>query len=266
MEKIMKNKIFIFSLLSFAFLSTPGYTETLNLLTYYPAPFGAYDRLILVPRDELSEPCDIGTFYVSKGRNNTFQYCEEVSGVGKWGSAGPWTLGLDALSKPIVFLKGSDPDTFVGIGDNEPDAMLEISASGINNDLLMLSSNDDREGDIMIVQNNGMVGIGRTTDLDNQLEVNGDIEIVSDDADSKLRFHDPDDGWYSMGIDQTDGGNFKINFGSDIGETDQFTLSPDGNVTIGGMLKIRANTIDEGDVKVEYVPGAKPGYYATYAP
>jgi len=59
------------------------------------------------------------------------------------------------------------------------------------------------------------------------------VEIFVDDADSHLRFHDPGNYWYSMGIDQSDGGTFKINYGGSVGATDSFAINNAGNVVIG---------------------------------
>jgi hypothetical protein len=50
-----------------------------------------------------------------------------------------------------------------GIGEAYPDAMLTVSASGGADDLLMLSSDDNRDGDLLIVKNSGNVGIGIKT-------------------------------------------------------------------------------------------------------
>ncbi|MBU3905671.1 hypothetical protein KKC83_03160 [Patescibacteria group bacterium] len=51
----------------------------------------------------------------------------------------------------------------VGIGDTDPDALLEISASAGASDLFMLSSDDANDGDLFIVKNSGNIGIGTTT-------------------------------------------------------------------------------------------------------
>ncbi|MDA2936507.1 hypothetical protein MYX06_04795, partial [Patescibacteria group bacterium AH-259-L05] len=51
----------------------------------------------------------------------------------------------------------------VGIGQNAPDAHLEVSAAGGVDDLLMLSSSDAANGDRFIVKNSGNVGIGTTS-------------------------------------------------------------------------------------------------------
>jgi hypothetical protein len=60
---------------------------------------------------------------------------------------------------------GSGADNYIlsgnfGIGDAGPDAVLEVSASGGTTDLLMLSSDDNNDGNRLIVKNSGNVGIG----------------------------------------------------------------------------------------------------------
>jgi hypothetical protein len=53
---------------------------------------------------------------------------------------------------------------FVGILDNEPDAHLEVSANGGSGGaVIMVSSNNDNDGDLFIVNEDGNVGIGTTS-------------------------------------------------------------------------------------------------------
>ena len=63
--------------------------------------------------------------------------------------------------------------TVVGIDEPSPDARLEIVRSGTETDLLMLSSTADADGDLVIVKNNGRVGIG-TTNPSSRLSI-GDV-------------------------------------------------------------------------------------------
>ncbi|MCB0347697.1 MAG: hypothetical protein KDD37_02630 [Bdellovibrionales bacterium] len=65
----------------------------------------------------------------------------------------------------------------LGVGDTSPDAMIEASASAGANDLLMLSSDDNNDGNLLIVKNSGDVGIGTTTP-DEKLHVVGSIKMV----------------------------------------------------------------------------------------
>jgi len=99
----------------------------------------------------------------------------------------------------------------------------------------------------------GDVGIG-TNVIDNKLEIGGGhIEIENDDMDSKIRFHDPGNYWYSMGIDQSDGGKFKISWGGDVGEENHFVLnSTTGDIGIGtnnpvGTLDVNGDICIAGD-------------------
>jgi len=57
--------------------------------------------------------------------------------------------------------------------------------------------------------------------------------IERDDEDSWLTFHDPGNYWYSMGIDRSDAGKFKINYGGAVGDLTQFTLTSGGDIGIG---------------------------------
>jgi len=70
------------------FLSTILFAESIKLSTYYPAPFGAYDRLKLVPRDSLpldpncDDKLDLGTLYYDNGlkeRTDGIYLCQKTS-------------------------------------------------------------------------------------------------------------------------------------------------------------------------------------------
>jgi hypothetical protein len=71
----------------------------------------------------------------------------------------------------------------VGISDPYPDARLEVSAFGSDADLFMLSSDNNTDGDIMVVKNNGSVGINTTSpDSGFELDVEGDVQAHSFDT------------------------------------------------------------------------------------
>ena len=144
------------------------FSETVSLSTYYPAPFGTYDRLRLVPRDLIAGNCKVGTMY-TENVTNTLQYCAEAGNpppnTGSWGPmVGLWENdGSDNIS----LVGTDDPTTFnVGINDSTPDAMLEVSNDGTAADLFMLSSDDGNDGDLFVVKSDGKVGIGTTAPLE----------------------------------------------------------------------------------------------------
>lgn len=79
----------------------------------------------------------------------------------------------------------------------------------------------------------GPLGIG-TTNPDHKLEIQGgNFEIQNDNADSYIRFHDPGDRWYTMGIDKSDVTKFKIARAGDFETYVRLTIDDNGNVGIG---------------------------------
>lgn len=122
---------------SIAFCAPPANAITLS--SYYPAPFGAYDRLRLVPRADLDGlPCEDGSLYF-KDSNNTIQICRGTT----WTSlTGLWSMtsrapGFDPAnpsarvdqyypSIPYPDLTLRKP--YIGIGTNNPLRPLHIVA------------------------------------------------------------------------------------------------------------------------------------------
>src|SRR3989338_6751133 len=83
------KKLILFLVLSF---SAGGVSaQSVQLSTYYPSPFGMYDRLRLVPRAELLGGCagDEGTLYV-RNTDTSLRFC---GAGGAWGAfgGGVWT-------------------------------------------------------------------------------------------------------------------------------------------------------------------------------
>ncbi len=72
----------------------------------------------------------------------------------------------------------------------------------------------------------GNVGIG--TASPGQL-----LELYRDNASVAMRFHDPGDRWFTMGIDYNDSRKFKISEGGDFGFADRMIIDGAGNVGIG---------------------------------
>ncbi len=113
-----------FALLAFPQISTAG---SLQLVTYYPAPQGVYDRLTLIPQENLPSPCTIGTLMTDQASGKIY-YCRDVSGTGTWGYVSNiWTASgndvypTDTDTKPLIF---------AGIGTSIPSFKLTLDNDG----------------------------------------------------------------------------------------------------------------------------------------
>ena len=145
-------------------------TETINLVTYYPVPFGAYDQVRLVPRSA-APTCSastIGAMYIDSDDDKLY-----VCKVGN-----TWTT---LLSNPDVWTQsgnnvypsatGSNPNLLVGIRTITPANPLTVSGSasiGAGYAATAAPANG------LLVQGN--MGIG-TTAVVNQLDVEGKAVI-----------------------------------------------------------------------------------------
>lgn len=85
----MKKAVRIISLGFFlALLALPSFAGQFTLSTYYPAPFGSYDRLKLVPRDSMpldpncNDNNDLGIMYFDNGKGELadgIYVCQKIS-------------------------------------------------------------------------------------------------------------------------------------------------------------------------------------------
>lgn len=77
---------------------------------------------------------------------------------------------------------------------------------------------------------------GQTQHIDGQTKLinptGTTLLLERDNDDSWLTFHDPEDYWYSMGIDNSNSGSFSLNTGGKLNSS-QFVMSANGNVGIG---------------------------------
>jgi hypothetical protein len=99
---------------------------------------------------------------------------------------------------------------------------LALYNQGLNSDVLRLYP----DGSASFF---GNVGIGTQPIPPAQV-----LELLRDEQDVGLRFHDPGDMWYTAGIDRGSGYRFQVNRGDQPGAAPDFVISPgDGHVGLG---------------------------------
>ncbi len=80
------------------------------------------------------------------------------------------------------------------------------------------------------------VSYAQTSHLDGETQLvnpsGRTLLIERENDDSWLTFHDPNDSWYSLGIDKSNSGSFSLNYGGELNST-QFSMLSNGNVGIG---------------------------------
>lgn len=101
------------------------------------------------------------------------------------------------------------------------------SSGGTNADLRFFAGGTTERMRIRAVS--GHVGIG--TGIPAQL-----LELYRDNSDIAIRFHDPGDYHYAIGIDRSDAGKFKINYGAGVGDANHIVM------TTGGLVGIQNNS------------------------
>ncbi len=122
MKQSIKALVFALAVLTPSLI----YAETLNLTTYYPAPFGAYSQLRLVPQaDTLT--CDStqeGVFYLSSV-SDQIKLCNGTTWttMSPWSQSAAYTWLTDSETVPNAAWK-------VGIGVTTPTAKLHLKQDG----------------------------------------------------------------------------------------------------------------------------------------
>jgi len=125
---------FICVMLTVASLAFAQSTEQITITSYYPSPFGAYDRLRLVPRTGAPPPCsavgDLGLMYYDDqppGTADILKICSNDGVSIGWqtvgsGGSGYWTEnGAANALYPTTITRN------VGIGIVNPDAKLVVA-------------------------------------------------------------------------------------------------------------------------------------------
>jgi len=171
----MKKNFFI---IIFLFISASLSAETRTLSSYNISPFGVFDKMQLSPQTS-SIGCGApneGLLYYN-ATNDKMIICGALGerNAMVWKQAGSFIHPADTAN-----------DLYVGIGDNSPESFLEINASGLVHDFLLLSSDDAADGDVFNVRNNGNVGINSllpdfnlTIDKDKDASSTADGGIIS---------------------------------------------------------------------------------------
>jgi len=103
-----------------------SFAETISLRSSYPAPFGSYDMIKLLPTTQ-SGSCKIGTIYFDT--SSGLMSCvddEDGDDTGVWDQ----TEGVWSSEETDIFLTDSSNDVKIGIGTNEPKFKLSIDNDG----------------------------------------------------------------------------------------------------------------------------------------
>lgn len=108
-----------------------------------------------------------------------------------------------------------------------------------------------------VFPNDGNVGVG-CIDPDMKLEIRGgNLEIQNDNEDSFIRFHDPWDRYVYMGMDHSDGHQFKIGFGPELQDNPALIINDDtGDATLGNHLTVDGKVAIQSTEDVDLTGGA----------
>ena len=147
-------------------------------------------------------------------------------------------------------------DGTAGFRDPSPDGILELSAFGGANDLFLASSDDDNDGDLFIIKNDGSVGVGTTTP-DSKLQVLGTFKAATSTVTGTLTVNSTD----AASIDIAGG----LNAGSgDVGIIDSSGKIPALSSTYFASLDGSDLTgLDAGDISAGTLGVARGGTGAT---
>ena len=130
MKKLRIQRLFFFLILETLALSSPTLAQqSVKLSTYYPAPYGGYEKIRLVPNsnitpDTLCTSEGEMTYYLDTldNTNNKLLICSrDPSGLTtKWQGATGWTLSGNNLHT-------SNTNYNVGVGTNTPQDKFEVN-------------------------------------------------------------------------------------------------------------------------------------------
>jgi len=114
-NKLQNFRNLFFTTCLITLTASTAWAGSVDLDTYYPSPFGNYDRLKLAPRTDPGPPCDPGTMYVDD-TSTALQFC---AATGTW-APGTWTQNTSNLYP-------TDSTVNVGIGITSPATLLDVA-------------------------------------------------------------------------------------------------------------------------------------------
>jgi hypothetical protein len=124
---MLKLKLILLIIIGFLASTRISIAENLQMITYYPAPQGAYDRVVLLPQSSLPLPCSIGSLGV-KQSDGKLLYCHNIAGIGTWGLlSNVWTLSGTNLYPTTT---DTNPLIFASIGTSSPGFKLTLENDG----------------------------------------------------------------------------------------------------------------------------------------
>lgn len=178
-------------------------SNSFTLQTYYPAPYGAYDQLMLVPRTGVpSAGCvthTLGMMYVNDA-DNILRVCQD-DGTGNlnWFAMASWDF--NSSNKTLTL---SAFDTKVGIGTVNPETTLQVGEA------IKFSNVDDptKDPDIEFMGSASIVSEGDLhliVDANNDYSGNGGLIIGKDSYTTNGTFKElmrvTDNGNVGVGVD-----------------------------------------------------------------
>lgn len=83
------------------------------------------------------------------------------------------------------------------------------------------------------IRTGGNIGVGTSSPAQA-------LELYRQNLDVAIRFHDPGDYHYAIGIDRSDAGKFKINYGAGVGDASHITMTTGGSVGIGSNSPVQS--------------------------
>lgn len=141
------------------------YAEKLTLTTYYPAPYGAYDRFRLVPRPDfpIDDACDVGMMYVSDDSGELI-FCES----GTWGGGGDmgtWKETDGGGSLVHLTPRLNADTTLIGLGVTTPEGKLHVSTdASVTPKFATDATNGRLSGDVIVQSGSSAISlIGKDT-------------------------------------------------------------------------------------------------------